>query len=109
LKVTADARNVADGTRPAVLYAATNHAREWITPEVDRREAKYFLQHKDDPRIAEILKTTELWFLPVQNPDGYDFTFTCGVGAAKLRGGPGEASSLRLWGKKLRDCHDDGR
>ena len=108
LKITADARNVPDGSRPAVLYAATNHAREWITPEVDRREAKWFLQHKTDPRVAEILRTTELWFLPVQNPDGYDFTFTCGVGAANHSCGPGEASSNRLWRKTLRDNNNDG-
>ena len=28
-----------------------------------------------DPRITEIVNTTELWFVPVANPDGYDFTF----------------------------------
>src|SRR4051812_4914288 len=30
LKVTKDARNVADGARPAMLFSGVNHAREWI-------------------------------------------------------------------------------
>ena len=31
LKMTQGAREVPDGTRPAVLYVATHHAREWIS------------------------------------------------------------------------------
>ena len=37
LKVTKDAKTVADGARPDVLYMSTIHAREWISTEVDRR------------------------------------------------------------------------
>ena len=80
LKVTSDARNVADGSRPAMLFSAVNHAREWIAAEVGRRMPTWWLEHADDPQIAELLGRTELWFLPIQNPDGYDYTFTCGVG-----------------------------
>ena len=91
IKITDDARNVPDGTRPAVLYGAVNHAREWIAAEVARREAKWFLEHKNDPRVAgDPDETTELWFLPVYNPDGYDYTFTCGTGAPRSRCGPGD-------------------
>jgi Zinc carboxypeptidase len=32
LKVTQGARDVPDGTRPAVLYTSMQHAREWISP-----------------------------------------------------------------------------
>ena len=80
LKVTKDARNVADGSRPAMLFSAVNHAREWIAAEVGRRMPTWWLEHADDPQIAELLSRTELWFLPIQNPDGYDYTFTCGTG-----------------------------
>src|SRR5215213_617132 len=80
LKVTKNARNVADGARPAMLFSAVNHAREWIAAEVGRRMPTWWLEHADDPRIAELLSTNELWFLPIQNPDGYDYTFTCGTG-----------------------------
>ncbi len=34
IKVTKDARKLADGKRKAVLYMAAQHAREWITPEM---------------------------------------------------------------------------
>ena len=37
LKLTAGARGVRDGRRPAVLYSSTQHAREWIANEVNRR------------------------------------------------------------------------
>jgi murein tripeptide amidase MpaA len=108
IKITDDARNEADGSKPAVLYGATNHAREWITPEVDRREAHWILDNRDDPRVQRILQKTELWFLPVQNPDGYDYTFTCGQGTAVHQCGPGEAGSNRLWRKTLRDNNANG-
>ena len=47
-----------------------------------------------DPEITRLVNTNELWFIPVANPDGYDFTFT-----------PGR----RLWRKNLRDNNGDGR
>ena len=37
LKVTKDAKTLADGARPDVLYMSTIHAREWISTEVKRR------------------------------------------------------------------------
>ena len=37
LKVTQGARDKPDGSRPAVLFSATQHAREWIATEIDRR------------------------------------------------------------------------
>jgi hypothetical protein len=46
-----------------------------------------------DQEITELLDTTELWFVPVANPDGYDFTFEEGQ---------------RLWRKNLRDNDGDG-
>ena len=32
------------------------------------------------PRSPTCCGRNELWFLPIQNPDGYDYTFTCGTG-----------------------------
>ena len=37
LKVTQGARGLRDGSRPAVLYSSLQHAREWISGEVNRR------------------------------------------------------------------------
>ncbi|MGH3736787.1 MAG: M14 family zinc carboxypeptidase [Micromonosporaceae bacterium] len=95
LKVTKNARALPDGTRPAVLYLAAQHAREWITPEMVRRLMHGTLSgYGTDAEITELVKTTELWFIPVANPDGYDFTFTEGN---------------RLWRKNTRDVNGDGQ
>ncbi|MEV0155913.1 M14 family zinc carboxypeptidase [Micromonospora sp. NPDC050686] len=95
VKVTKNARSVPDGTRPAVLYASNQHAREWITPEMTRRLLHHYLDnYGKDQEITSLVDTRELWFLPVANPDGYDHTFT-----------PGN----RLWRKNLRDNDGDGQ
>ncbi len=80
LKVTQNAGSVADGARPAMLFSAVNHAREWIAAEMGRRMPAWWIEHADDPQIAELLSRNELWFLPIQNVDGYEYTFTCGTG-----------------------------
>ena len=43
LKVTQGARGKRDGSRPAVLYSSNQHAREWITVEVNRRLLHHFV------------------------------------------------------------------
>ena len=53
---------------------------------VDRLER----QRPDDQGL---LKDTELWFVPVANPDGYQYTF----------------DAERLWRKNLRDNNGDGQ
>ncbi|MEA2450947.1 MAG: hypothetical protein QOG63_2879 [Thermoleophilaceae bacterium] len=94
-KITANARRVTDGARPAVLYDSTQHAREWIATEVERRLFRYFVRHRKNADVKHLLRTTELWFVPVVNPDGYDYTFT--------------SPTSRLWRKNLRDNDGDGQ
>jgi hypothetical protein len=94
-KVTRDANRVRDGRRPATLYVSTQHAREWITPEMTRRLLRHVLDgYATDPELRRLVDTTEMWFVPVANPDGYDYTFTEGN---------------RLWRKNLRDNDGDGQ
>lgn len=95
LKVTDRARRTRDGARPAVLYLSAQHAREWITPEMTTRLLARVVERyaAGDRRTRRLLATTELWFMPVANPDGYDYTFTEGN---------------RLWRKNLRDNDGDG-
>ena len=93
LRVTSNAQHVPLGVRPAVLYQATAHAREWIATEVNRRLMLHYLENAaTDQEIRNILATTELWFVPVMNPDGYQYTFDV----------------ERLWRKNLRDNDDNG-
>ena len=111
LRVTRDAREASnpDGSKPAALYAAAQHAREWITPEMVRRLAHLYIDNYggtgtalgtdgepvdgvDSEDLTRLVNQRELWFVFVANPDGYDFTF----------------SDERLWRKNLRDNNGDG-
>ena len=94
IKLTQGARGQADGRRPAVLYSSTQHAREWIANEVNRRLMYHYIDRwrANDPEIKRLLKDTELWFMLVANPDGYEYTFDV----------------ERLWRKNLRDNNGDG-
>lgn len=81
------------GDKPETLIVATTHAREWISTEMAMRFARYLLaNHGGDPRVTALLDTTEVWIIPVANPDGYQYTFT----------------DERLWRKNLRDIDGDG-
>ena len=67
-----------------MIYSATQHAREWIASEVDRRLMYWYVDRwrQNDKDVKRLLKNTELWFVPVMNPDGYEYTFTTsGCGA----------------------------
>ncbi|KAK7075096.1 hypothetical protein SK128_007072 [Halocaridina rubra] len=62
------------------------HAREWISPAVTT-----YLMHQvaTNPNWRNLLDSTEWYFVPVANPDGYQYTFT--------------SSRARLWRKNRRD------
>ncbi len=85
----------AKSDRPAVVYLSAQHAREWVTVEMNRRLLVHLLNNYNrDPEITELINTRDLWFILVANPDGYDYTFTEGN---------------RLWRKNLADNNGDGR
>jgi murein tripeptide amidase MpaA len=72
VKLTQGAQEQPDGTRPAVLYSSTQHAREWISTEVNRRLMNHFIDRwrANDREVRKLLQTNELWFILVANPDG---------------------------------------
>ncbi len=95
IRVTAGVQATPTGERPAVLYLSLQHAREWLTIEVNRRLLHHVVNsYGHDPQVTALLGSTELWFVPVVNPDGYQFTFE---------------PDHRLWRKNLRDNDGDGR
>ncbi len=96
IKLTDNAKWVKDGKRPAVFYSATQHAREWIAAETDRRLLMWYIDQyrAHNKSIRKLLDTTELWFVPVMNPDGYQYTF--------------QSPDTRLWRKTLRDNNGNG-
>jgi Zinc carboxypeptidase/Immune inhibitor A-like, MAM domain len=94
-RVTTGANSSGDATKPVVFYDSTQHAREWLATELERRLFQYVLAHSDDPAsgIPEILRNVELWFVPVVNVDGYDYTYL--------------SKGTRLWRKTLADNNGD--
>jgi hypothetical protein len=95
VKLTQGAGEIPDGVRPAVLYSSTQHAREWISTEVNRRLMNHYIARwrANDRAVRKLLQTTELWFILVANPDGYQYSF----------------DHERLWRKNLRDNNGDGQ
>src|SRR6266571_1641793 len=94
LKVTEGARGLKDGFRPAAFYVSNQHAREWISVEVNRRLLHYLVDQSkaNNKDIKNLLKDVEVWFVLSANPDGYQYTF----------------DHDRLWRKNLRDNDGDG-
>jgi hypothetical protein len=95
IKITLGAPLTRDGSKPAAMYIGAQHAREWITPEMNLRLMRHLLEnYTRDRKVRELVNTRELWIVPVANPDGYDHTFEEGQ---------------RLWRKNLRDNNGNGQ
>jgi hypothetical protein len=81
------------GARPdatPMLINGGQHAREWIAAMVTTCVADRLVREYDtDPEIRAFVDTTELWVVPVVNPDGYQYTW----------------SKDRYWRKNRRDGH----
>ncbi len=94
IKVSRNASRQPDGRKPAVLYNAMQHAREWLAGETCRRTLDYFTtNYGANARVTRLVDSRELWFLCMVNPDGYEYTFT-----------PGN----RLWRKNMADNNGNG-
>lgn len=60
------------GTKPAIYLDAMTHAREWITIPV----ALWVVTHLLDGNHQELLDAVDFYFIPVVNPDGYEYSHT---------------------------------
>jgi len=58
--------------RPNVLFMATHHAREWISTEL----AMWLVRWLADSLPSALRNTRDIWVIPVENPDGYQYSFT---------------------------------
>ena len=73
-----------------MLINGTEHAREWISTMVTTCVADRLVRDYDrDPLIRAFVDHTDLWVVPVANPDGYQFSW----------------STDRYWRKSRRDRH----
>ena len=66
-----------DLNEPAVLVVGCHHAREWISVEVPLYFADYLLNnYLKDGVVTRLLNYTEIWIVPVLNPDGFHYSWT---------------------------------
>lgn len=64
-------------TEPEVLYTALHHAREPVGAMQMMFYMYYLLENYDnDPFIQTLVDNTEMYFIPVVNPDGYVYNQT---------------------------------
>jgi murein tripeptide amidase MpaA len=59
-------------SRPNVLFMGTHHAREWVATEMAMQLVRWLA----DSLPAALRDTRDIWVIPVENPDGYQYTFT---------------------------------
>lgn len=58
-----------------ILFLGCHHAREWISVEVPLYLARYFLDnYQTDSGIRELIDSSEIWFVPLVNPDGLEYS-----------------------------------
>ena len=58
-------------SRPNVLFMATHHAREWISTAVALKLIRWLADS-----APAVVASHDVWVIPVENPDGYQYTFT---------------------------------
>ena len=62
--------------KPAVLFTATQHAREWQSPMVSMYLADQLIRGYDvDPRLRRLVDDLEILIVPMVNPDGYVYSW----------------------------------
>ena len=68
--------NVAlDEEEAEVLFLGCHHAREWISVEVPFLLAGYLLEnYAGDPQVRRAVDQSEIWLVPLVNPDGLEYS-----------------------------------
>ncbi len=60
-----------------VVFLGCHHAREWISVDVPFLIAKHLIENYDiNPDIAELVDNSEIWIVPLINPDGHQYSVT---------------------------------
>jgi carboxypeptidase T len=61
--------------RPRSLLIGCHHAREWISVEVPYLLAVHLCEnYTEDERIRILLDSSEIWIIPLLNPDGLEYS-----------------------------------
>lgn len=58
------------------LFIGMHHSREWISVEVTLHLARFLLEnYETNERVRNIVDQSEIWIIPVLNPDGYKYSW----------------------------------
>ncbi|MGB7296054.1 MAG: M14 family metallopeptidase [Candidatus Aminicenantales bacterium] len=64
-----------DEEEAEVLFLGCHHAREWISVEVPYLLARFLLEnYPSDPAVRRAVDHSEIWIVPLVNPDGLEYT-----------------------------------
>ncbi len=64
------------GNKPGVLIQASDHAREWVPMTITLETAERLIANaKTDPATMDILANVDIFLVPVNNPDGANYSF----------------------------------
>jgi hypothetical protein len=78
VKISDDVR--IDKHEPEVLFSCAQHAREHITVEMCLHIVRRLAQgYGTDPAITRLLKSREIWVMPMANPDGAEYDVSTGL------------------------------
>lgn len=73
LRLNTSAKGSKVGTKPAIVFMGTHHAREHLSTEVPLLLAKHLVDNRAKEDIAALLETRDIYFLPMVNPDGVEY------------------------------------
>jgi hypothetical protein len=73
LKISDNAH--AQENEAAVLILGCHHAREWISVEVPYLLGKHLLEnYGSNTRVRDLVDNSEIWIVPLVNPDGLEYS-----------------------------------
>ena len=73
ITISKDIKNA--GSKPALFFTGTIHAREWIGHELAIEFTKYILDNLEhDLNLQTFLENSTIYMVPCANPDGYEYS-----------------------------------
>lgn len=64
-----------DEEEAEVVFLGCHHAREWISVEIPFLLGKYLLEnYRISPEVRELVNQSEIWIIPLVNPDGLEYS-----------------------------------
>ena len=64
-----------DENEAEVIFIGCHHAREWITVEIPYLLARYLAENYSiDAQVKDLVDQSEIWIVPLLNPDGLQYS-----------------------------------